>query len=109
MSLIGRPRWAKIVRRLARSSGNSRLVVPLVNEFWVDGHSAEAKEGELDLGQFATFTKVRTRPQVWQDVVRMLESGEMPPEDSNQLSPEEKDQLQGWAQRYLNAELEQCR
>ncbi|MBI1313605.1 DUF1592 domain-containing protein [bacterium] len=79
-------------------------VRPLVTKFCLDCHSTEAKEGELDLQRYATLADLRRDPAPWQRVVEMLDHGEMPPEDSPQLSADQKRQLRDWAQRYLDTE-----
>ncbi len=81
-----------------------RDVRPLLKRFCLECHSTEHKEGELDLEQFASFPIVRLNPQAWQLVDQMLGSGEMPPEDGEQLSTEHRKQLLGWVRGYLNAE-----
>ena len=81
-----------------------RNVQPLLKRFCLECHSTERKEGELDLEQFASFHIVRFNPQAWQMVDQMLGSGEMPPEDSEQLPAEQGKQLRGWLRSYLDAE-----
>ena len=81
-----------------------RDVRPLLKRFCLECHSTEQKEGELDLEQFASFHMVRLNPQAWQMVDQMLGSGEMPPEDSEQLPAEQRKQLRGWVRSYLHAE-----
>ena len=81
-----------------------RDVRPLLKRCCLECHSTELKEGELDLEQFASFQLVRGNPQAWQLVDQMLGSGEMPPEDSQQLSTAQRKQLRDWVRGYLNAE-----
>ncbi len=79
-------------------------VVPLLKRFCLDCHSAEAKEGELDLERFRTLDDVRHDPPAWQSVAKMLATGDMPPEDEPQPSAREKKQLEAWVHRYLDQE-----
>lgn len=81
-----------------------REIQPLLKQFCLDCHSTEDKEGELDLERFAKLDDVRTAPRVWQKVDEMLAIGEMPPEDSEQLSDVQNERLRDWAKRYLDAE-----
>ena len=81
-----------------------RNVRPLLKRFCLECHSSEKKEGELDLRRFTTLAEVRRGTKVWLKVVEMLANGEMPPEDSAQLSPQQRKQLRGWVERYLHAE-----
>ncbi len=77
---------------------------PLLQKFCLDCHSTEKKEGELDLQRFGTLDDVRRSPQSWQKVAEMLDNGEMPPKDAPQPASEQRKQLRGWVERYLNAE-----
>jgi hypothetical protein len=76
----------------------------ILKQFCLDCHSTDKAEGELDLQRFATFAEVRRDPKAWQKVAEMLDNGEMPPEDSEQLSETQRKQLRGWVEAYLNAE-----
>lgn len=77
---------------------------PLLKTYCIDCHSTADKQGELDLEQFASLADVRRDPAKWQSVRQMLTTGEMPPEDSDQLSPAQHKQLAQWLDRYLTAE-----
>ncbi len=77
---------------------------PLLQAHCVDCHSTADKQGELDLEQFASLKDIRRAPAQWQSVRQMIENGEMPPEDSRQLSPPQQKQLSQWLDRYLTAE-----
>jgi hypothetical protein len=79
-------------------------VQPLLKQFCLDCHSTKQKEGELDLERFGKFNDVRLDPPAWQKVDEMLELGEMPPEDSEQLAAEQRKQLRSWVRSYLDAE-----
>ena len=88
----------------ALSAEYERDVRPLLKRFCLKCHSTKRKEGELDLEQFVRFGNVRIDPEAWQKVEEMLGSGEMPPEDSEQIPAEQRKQLRGWVRGYLNAE-----
>ncbi len=77
---------------------------PLLGRFCLECHSSEKKEGELDLQRFATLAEIRRGTKVWLKVAAMLDNGEMPPEDAEQPSPEQRKKLRGWVERYLHAE-----
>lgn len=77
---------------------------PLLVRLCLDCHSTEATEGELDLERFGTLAEIRRDGKPWLKVVEMLDSGEMPPKDAQQPTPEERRLLRGWLDRYLNAE-----
>lgn len=77
---------------------------PLVARYCLGCHSTEDKEGDLDLEAFGSLEDVRRSPGSWGKVAEMIDSGEMPPEDSDQPTPEERATLRGWVARYLKAE-----
>lgn len=79
-------------------------VHPLLKTYCLDCHSTEAKEGELDLERYADLAAVRQDPAPWQRVVEMVAQGEMPPEESEQLTAGERERLLTWAKGYLDAE-----
>lgn len=77
---------------------------PLMKQVCLTCHSTAKQEGELDLEQFATLAKVRRGTKVWLKVAEMLDNGEMPPRDAKQPTAEQRRQLRGWIERYLQAE-----
>jgi len=77
---------------------------PLLKQFCLNCHSTDEQAGELDLERFAGLDHVRRAPRVWQKVAEMLDNGEMPPKKSKQLSENERKELRGWVERYLDAE-----
>ena len=79
-------------------------VVPTLKRFCLDCHSTEKQEGEFDLERFTHLADVRRDPKAWQKVAQMLDDGEMPPEDSEQPSDEQRTQLRAWIESYLDAE-----
>ena len=81
-----------------------RSVLPVLKEYCCDCHATDVREGQLDLERYITLSVVRSDPAPWQRVTGMLESGEMPPEDSPQLSQAEQTKLLRWVRSYLDAE-----
>ena len=83
----------------------AREIKPVLKQFCLNCHSTEKQEGELDLERFAAVSDVRKAPSVWQKVVEMLDTNEMPPKDAKpQPSTAQKKQLRGWVESYLHAE-----
>ncbi len=97
-----RPVVAETIDTLAQEY--VRDVRPLVTRYCLECHATGKREGELDLEQFATLASLRAGTKVWLKVVEQLDNGEMPPEKAKQPTAEERKQLRGWAQRYLDAE-----
>src|SRR6185369_15416392 len=48
----------------------------------------------------------RKHPKTWQKVREMLESGQMPPKEVRQPTPEEATRLKGWVRGYLTLEAQ---
>ena len=81
-----------------------RQVRPRLERFCLECHATGVKEGDLDLERFATIRDVRTAGAVWQKVVEMLDNGEMPPEDTQQPTPSEREGLRKWVEQFLHAQ-----
>ncbi|MCH2211603.1 MAG: DUF1592 domain-containing protein [Fuerstiella sp.] len=79
-------------------------VRPVLNQYCFKCHSTERQEGDLDLERFTSLKDVRSATQVWLKVIEMLDLGEMPPEDSPQLTSQEQASLRSWIERYTHAE-----
>lgn len=82
----------------------AETVRPLASRFCLDCHSAEGKDGDLDLESLAGLAEVRKAPGTWRKVAEQLDSGEMPPKDADQPTPAERAAIRGWVDRYLRAE-----
>src|SRR5688572_14809485 len=53
-------------------------IVPILNKYCLDCHSAEIQKGDLDLERFRTLSDTRRHPKIWQQVLEQLSNGEMP-------------------------------
>ena len=79
-------------------------VRPLLVDKCFKCHGEKEPEGDLNLAKFASVADIRRAPKVWQQVLRMLEEGDMPPEESPQLTVPESKLLSNWVRNYLKAE-----
>jgi hypothetical protein len=77
---------------------------PLLAKYCLECHSAEAREGDLDLERFAALGDVRQATGVWLKVAEMLDNREMPPRDARRMPSVERRALRAWLARYLKAE-----
>lgn len=77
---------------------------PLLQAYCLVCHSAEKKEGELDLEQFVAIRDVRKFPLVWQKMIEMLDNREMPPEDAKQITADQRKRIRDWAVQYIETE-----
>ena len=82
--------------------GFEQDVRPLLQQYCLECHSKALQEGDLDLEHFAKFDEVRRDPESWQKVLKMLNGGEMPPDDSDQPSADQFKLLRGWVRSYLD-------
>ena len=82
----------------------SQTIRPLLQRYCLTCHSTSRKIGELDLERFSDAAAVRRDLQVWSRVVRMVESGQMPPQASLQPSAAERLRILEWARGLLEAE-----
>ncbi len=79
-------------------------VHPLLTKYCLSCHSAKIKKGSLDLERFASLEQVRKDLKTWQQVIEMLESGEMPPKKKPQPTDDERKQIVSWTRGFLDAE-----
>ena len=79
-------------------------ILPLVQTHCMTCHSAEAKKGGLDLERFRSVADVRSHLRTWQKVLQRLRDGEMPPRNSPQPSPADRERLIEWSETYLLAD-----
>jgi hypothetical protein len=86
------------------ASQYATAVRPLVQKYCLSCHSTKRKKGSLDLERFASLEQVRKDLKPWQQVIEMIEAGEMPPKDRPQPTAGERERLLGWVRGFLDAE-----
>ncbi len=79
-------------------------VRPLLAKYCLDCHSTEKAKGDLDLERFKTVDHIRKDLKVWENVLEMLDTAEMPPKKSPLPSDDERQTLSGWVRKLLDAE-----
>lgn len=67
-----------------------------------DCHDAKTQKGELNLERFDTLEKISKEPAIWDNALRQILDGEMPPRKKRQLTPEEKTRLTNWIETTLD-------
>ena len=92
------PKWDAI------ATAYKSEVQPLLAKYCQRCHSGLHPEADIDLKHFATLDEVRKAPRVWQKLLEMLDSAQMPPKDAKQLSDAERLKLQAWVRGYLKLE-----
>jgi hypothetical protein len=80
------------------------VIRPLLSKYCLSCHSTKAKKGSLDLERFASLDQVRKDLKPWQQIIEMLEAGEMPPKKKPQPTASERDRLVAWIRGFLDAE-----
>jgi hypothetical protein len=85
-------------------SDYATLVQPFLKKYCLSCHSTKRKKGSLDLERFATLSHVRKDLKPWQQVIEMLEAGEMPPKERPQPTSDERKRLIAWTRAFLDAE-----
>ncbi len=81
-------------------------ISPILNTTCLTCHSTDKAEGELDLQRFDSVDKIRQSSATWLKVIEMLETREMPPRDSRQLTADESKDLRQWLDDFVAAEAE---
>ena len=77
----------------------------LLKKYCLDCHSADQKQGELDLSQFQSVADIRRNVVPWQRVVEMMDDREMPPKESeHQPTEAEHASLRNWVRAVLDAD-----
>ena len=77
---------------------------PIVSRHCEKCHSQELSEAEIDLTAFPSLAEIRKKPETWQKVSEILETGQMPPKDAPQPNNADRAKLQQWVRGYLKAE-----
>jgi hypothetical protein len=70
-----------------------RNVGGIVRRYCIDCHSAGEASGNVNLEEDSNVRDIRNRRDKWQRVRSVLESGEMPPADADELAPEKRKQF----------------
>lgn len=78
-------------------------IKPFIEKYCVDCHSGgEEAKGEIDLTTI-TAANFAERFEHWESAIERVKAGEMPPEDSDQPTEEERQRLFKWYQSKLDS------
>lgn len=82
--------------------------LPLLQKFCSDCHGAQLAEAEIDFELFKREpkTSLSAYTTLWQRVLEVIDTAQMPPQDSPQLAAAEKTQLLRWINAFLAYEAE---
>lgn len=79
--------------RAGAASESFQPAEALIQRFCMDCHSGPDGEAGVDLEGMAAADSLASDYRVWGKVLEMLRAGKMPPEDADQLSPAQREQL----------------
>ena len=79
------------------AKGMRRVVKPFVKKYCIDCHGADLQEGEfrVDVDLKNDFSDLRAK-EIWSEVVDVLNSHEMPPEEELQPQPKQTAKVVDW-------------
>ena len=81
-------------------------VVPILERSCLKCHGGEKTKGKVDFSGILTELDAGDHLDLWETVVEVVELGEMPPEDENPLSSDEKKEIRGWHEEFLKLPVE---
>jgi hypothetical protein len=76
-------------------------VVPTLRATCLDCHSTQKTKGGVNLEPLLSNPQVESEYALWEKVRQVVEAGEMPPEDADELLPAEKTALLSWVSTAL--------
>ena len=81
-------------------------VLPVLREYCFDCHSGDLIEAELDLSTLKSLADARRQAENLRKVARVVESRQMPPQDSLEVPEKQIDVVLGWLSRFLSIEAQ---
>jgi len=104
-SALGQVQQAtKAASSVAIARDYQSAIQPLLAKYCYECHAGDRTEAEIDLAEFPDVDAVRKQMKTWLKVREMIDSSQMPPVDSPQLSEAEQKQLQDWVRTFLTGE-----
>jgi len=89
--------WADAAQTLFKKD-----IVPFFEEYCIRCHGPEKSKGKISLHTLDGDLSAGREPERWEDILEMLESGEMPPEDEEQPSETKRMLVADWINRGLH-------
>ena len=81
-------------------------VLPVLREYCFGCHSGDLIEAELDLSTLKSLADARRQAENLRKVARVVESRQMPPQDSLEVPEKQIDVVLGWLSRFLSIEAQ---
>ena len=83
----------------------SQQIVPLLRQYCVRCHSGARARAGLVLDAYKTEAAALKNPPVWDQVVLLLRSGEMPPSGRSKPTPAEVQRITAWVEQKMGTGL----
>jgi len=77
-------------------------IQPLIGKYCFDCHNADESEADLNLTPFKSAQSILEGRQTWLKVLAKIQTEKMPPEEGDQPSKDERQQLVAWLDDVLN-------
>jgi hypothetical protein len=82
----------------------AKQIQPLLVKTCGECHGKKPTDNDLDLTSFVSAQAIIAKPKLLGDVAERLRLGDMPPKETPQPTPAEREQLLGWINAALDAE-----
>ena len=79
----------------------AKLVKPFLEKHCYECHNSGFREGDLDLESYKTAASVVEGRKRWEDVIRKLQAGQMPPKSQPRPDAAEVKAVVAWAEDLL--------
>ncbi len=86
---------------VARSEAFKTQVSPFLKQHCIDCHGADESKGKFTLHELSDNFEADGAEQKWEKILRMIESGEMPPEDAEQPKEAKRIEVIRWIETRL--------
>ena len=80
------------------------VVAPFLKTYCFECHAGNVVEADIDFAQSISVTDVRREIKTWIKVRKVLQTREMPPQDSKQPTDKMQAMVQGWVTGFLKNE-----
>lgn len=81
-------------------------ILPFLEARCLKCHGGEKTRGEVDFSKINTLADAETHHELWETVANVIEFGEMPPDDEEALSEEERTLFPDWYHKHFLTEIE---
>jgi len=80
-------------------------IQPLLKDHCYKCHGAEKQKGDVNLEEYKTASAIANDPEIWNKVIDVVRSGEMPPAKEPKLPDASRDKLAGTVEEAITAAL----